>query len=814
MSDAPWWERTPAGEELPLGFVKIDRADSTAEWKELPPAKVLERREAYTAGVEWIARAHGAARPFHWQGDGVMLFLAGADAAQQAYRAARNLWERVCVELNLPVRIGVHAAAAVRWNPETGKIAHPALDLCGHLEHVAPEKSIAVSEDVYLALPEANRGELARLGITARDGTPAYAFPAGAASRGKAEHFRQGNDLAQWDSFRNYALGPPFAKLRYVGFRLPPGKQSPLLDLLDVFVEPEVRSRQRRRLRPEEFPPSAEDPRDRPYDRPAEDDLGPPQRLTEAVRKRRGLVLLGDPGSGKTTVLRWLAVRAAHGRWGLGRATGIHERLLPLPASVGRLAEIRRQIGSPSLPVALAYYFEECNVGRSVDLLPFIEQRLAAGECLVLLDGLDEVGVADRDPLREWIETFAAAFPLNRFVVSSRHVGYTPLVLPDAAEVTLDPLGDEQVKRYVESFCRAYAVWEGGDPERDGRREADGLLGAFEGNPRLRALGRNPFLLSCLALIHRAEGRLPRHRVHVYEIFARALCETWGSVRRMAPRGGGPDMKYAEEALPVLGTLALRMHESFPTGVAPKEFVVGALAEALCEKGVERSAARDAAGEFLKRASDEAPILLERGPDQWGFLHLTFQEFFTAAGLHADERFTYDVLKDRLLDPRWEEVIRLGVGYMAIVQNRPTAARMFVEQVLRHEEPDHRRWITKVLRKQVPLVALLAAEAGDALPRSLQNGAAADFVRWALDMPATVAERFLRELAPTGFREAVAPPLLEALKDPDGYVRGNAAVALGAMKAPEALAPLLEALKDPDAYVRGNAAVALGAMKA
>src|SRR5690242_18232263 len=64
--------------------------------------------------------------------------------------------------------------------------------------------------------------------------------------------------------------------------------------------------------------------------------------------------------------------------------------------------------------------------------------------------------------------------------------------------------------------------------------------------------------------------------------------------------------------------------------------------------------------------------------------------------------------------------------------------------------------------------------------------------------------------AAPAYRELV-PPLVEALKDPDGEVRQAAAGALLQIGA-EAVGPLVEALKDPkkDKALRANAAYLLG----
>jgi len=823
----PWWESQPEGESVLLAFVKIDRKGSTAEWQDLPDQEVRRRRDEYIAGVAYVAKAAGAAQPLHWQGDGVMLFLADDDvqsAPVRAYEAAKLLWQRVRIDLNLSARIAVHAAE-VHWDADTGRVAHPAIDQCGHLEQVAPVNSIVVSEDVYLCLPEKDQRELAPLGATARDGTPAYVYPSAAAERKAPDAFLPGDELALWDAFRRYVNSPEVRRLRYVGFRLTK-KEPPSLDILDVFVPPEIERRRRdwrRRLRERTDAETAEQD---------EEDAGQEEfpfewmqeygestsieRVSDVFRDQRSLIVLGDPGSGKTTLLRWLAVVAAGGRLNVLRRLGAAERLLPLPVSVGLLGGIRAEMrqrlgGEPRVVEAMACYFHGRNVGSSQEeLQAFLHSRLEAGECLVLLDGLDEVTAEQRRVVHDWLETFAGGHPKNRYVVSSRPVGYAGFVLPEGQEVTLRPFNDEQVGRYVEAFCQAYHAWETGIQNgAGGRKAAEALMQAVKASPRLHALARNPFLLSGLALIHRAEGRLPRHRVQFYEIFARALCETWGAARRMVATNARRDIPFEEEAIPVLGELACRMHAEHPTGLAPEGFILDALTQILMkQKGVHRNDAAPAAAEFLRRCGEKVQMLLERGAGQWGFLHLTFLEFFAAAGLHAAEEFEEEAFK-HLHDPRWEEIIRLGVGYLALCQKRAKAARQFVEKVFREGGGPDQPEIARALRRHVPLSVLLAAEAGDALPDDLQDEIAAAFVAWADEYPCKLAGRVRSEVSLTDFRAHLAAAYVPRLGDASRYVRATPADAVGQLKSPSAVEPLLAALKDQDAGVRGAAADAL-----
>jgi len=881
----PWWESQPQGTRLPLAFVKIDRVKSTQDWEGFSDDQVIRRRAQYMAGVQAIAQGFNAAWPLHWQGDGVLLIIADegnetrdkekAPASVRAYHAARMLWDRCTVQLNIPVRIAVHAALDVAWDPDTGKLAHQAIDLCGHIESAAPEKSVILTEDVALTLPDCDRREIELIGVTHRDRVPAYVFPSAAAERKKSEAFEPiaENDMRLWEKLRHHTTtSPEICRLKYVGLTLTK-KEPPSLDLMRVFVPLNVNKWERqmrplRGVRPSPMERMEQEKKRHGADTSGEHLAGvaplvgggpPPAEeeipftgfemsqattipFSDLFAQHRSIVVLGDPGSGKTTLLCWLALIAAGGALTLGRQVGTAERLLPLLVSVSRLADFRSDIGKgASVTEAMARYFHERSVGDTDKLKPFLDARLEAGECLILLDGLDELKTEDRTGVLSWLESFAAVHAENRFVVTSRHVGYTPFGLFDGVEVALRPFDDLQVERYITEFQRAYREWEDKvDDPVVAKSSARELLQALRGVPQLAGLARNPFLLSVLALIHRAEGRLPHHRVQAYQTIARAFCETWEQARQLVKGGEYEKVSFAK-TVPILGELALRMHEEYPAGVAPEEFIINTLAQSLKKRvgisdvikvsgfsqagingpktqatGIPDDEAKQVARAFLKKVGKKLHILIERGVGWWGFFHLTFQEFFVAAGLHAVERFDEEVfgspdkaVSAHLLNPRWEEIIRLGVGYIAIIQGRPEKARQVVETALAFQvgKPGE-EWVNQ-LGKQIPMAALLAVEAGDAIPPDLQQNIAEKFAQWTFSMPSRLSRRYLEEIGLTEFHKPFVQAYTEALKDEDWNVRGNAAEALRAMKSPEAIPALLEALKDKDEDVRARAMEAL-----
>jgi len=765
-------------------------------FSDAPEAAEQTMRARLVSGVERIGAALKAVDPIVWEGQRAWLTFRDAEPHErigQAWRAAVELWQRCVIDLDLSARVAV---ALVADGPDELPVGGPAgRTQMGVLIENAPERGVVVSEEIALALGQDERASLATLEAALPDDEESiYAFPSDVQGTQPASAHEQ---LQLWSAFQDHGQSPEVRTVRYVGFRLP-RRAPPVLDLIDVFVEPlaaELTTEGREERSPQ-----------------------PTKVLRSLLARHRHLVVLGEPGSGKSTLLRWLALVAALGEWPL--LTGEVGPRLPLLVSIGRLAEEvakARSGGGTRAPehTLAAYFLPEPGETQSA-VARFLARQLARGRCAVLLDGLDEVRNEHRSAIEAWLSELGTRWPENVFIATSRFVGYSGLRVPDDARVVrLAALGDNARKAYVRAFCRAYVRWESGeDRPAEAEAQANALLSAIDASDRLATLAQNPFMLSALALIHRAEGRLPRHRVQAYEMFLRALCETWAEARKLVPGPiDAPALAYEEEAIPVLGALALAMHQEHPRGVAPRDFVRSAIASALrARDDLDETTALAATDTFLERAAGEVQVLLERGAGQWGFLHLTFQEFFVAAGLHANEQFD-EMATRHLLEPRWEEVIRLGAGYLSLVQKRPVAAQRFVESVLAWKAPAPWTSAVERLGRHIGMAALIAMEAGDALPPRTQHKVAEAFAGWfcegavaeasdsMFDDHRTEAEmsRWLRQLALSDFAKPLIAAFLARLGAPGARGKHRAAFALLELKAQIPVEVLAEALMNaPD----------------
>ncbi len=396
--------------------------------------------------------------------------------------------------------------------------------------------------------------------------------------------------------------------------------------------------------------------------------------LTEAFRearrrKRRGIVVLGDPGSGKTTHLKRLLLRCLRRQPAdLGLPDDVVPVFLPLrelrDLSQGLDAFIEAQLDSPHL-----------------GLSPGIGKRmLDRGRLLFLLDGLDEVAdAAQRAKVTQWIEAAAQARRDCVFAVTSRFAGYGDARLnEDFLELHIRPLTAEQSSAFIHNWYRAVETGLGADQsqaEALARTRADELTarlgdGDFR-TTRLTWMTSNPLLLANLCLVHRDRGQLPRGRARLYEECVEVLLERWREGKGLAV-----DVR-AEEGRRVLQPVAEWLHSKEQRTRATAAELAPAVEPAL--KAVQWKGG--GAGEFLRTVRDESGLLTGWGVDEFGFMHLGFQEYLAAREIRR-RHFTGDAralpdLAARFGQAWWQEVILLLVA----MKEEPSAFEPFMREV-------------------------------------------------------------------------------------------------------------------------------------
>jgi HEAT repeat protein len=541
--------------------------------------------------------------------------------------------------------------------------------------------------------------------------------------------------------------------------------------------------------------------------------------IPELLQERQA-VILGDPGAGKTTLLRYLAYTLAHrqltnGQSEIVKTTPELTDCLPVYIRVGEYAQHLQHHPEATLDTFAPLSCQARQLPLSDELL---KDAMDRGQVLFLLDGMDEIIATDRRrEVAQRVEEFARNHQHCRLLVTSRIVGYREAQLSGGfAQFTIRPFEGPEIRLFARNW---YAALQ--EPESN----AEKLVQAIQDTPSVRRLASNPLLLTVIALIHWRGTKLPHHRAKLYGQAAETLVDQWMSHRRVNPEGWD-----VQETLQVLlPAVAWHLHSTTSSGLIGEQDLHHLLVETLRQHEPRLSEeAHTRASQFRRNVSEFSGIFLERGLDQdgrglYGFLHLTFEEYFAALRLvdtwerEADKgkREGTLVLKPLLHDPRWTEVILLTAGRLSeFSQYRATR---FVEAILKAQSE-----YEKILHRDL----LLAARClGDdvRVDADVRRKILSKLLKIYFDVQSPNALRedvgkIITRLGGTAIEKEVLAVVTERLTDPEEDVRRAAAWALGQVGAgvatPEVLVALRKCLTDPGWNVREAAAEALGRLGA
>ena len=401
------------------------------------------------------------------------------------------------------------------------------------------------------------------------------------------------------------------------------------------------------------------------------------------------LVIIGDPGAGKTTFLQRIAAalcltelgddpQAAQSR------LGIPDRTFPMLIKCAKLAvHIKKHLpepghpSDPSAPVWLVHFL----AAESRDQLTGLDQdffgrQLDDGRCTVLFDGLDEASdLAQRATLSQLIEQVTQAFPRCRFVVSSRPPAYTGMaILPQFTQVEIAALTDEAIEQFLTHWCGALYVDQ--TPKALAHRQE--LMKSLHAKPEIRRLARNPVMLTALAVVQWNQKTIPEQRAELYESVISWLSKS---------RETRPGRETPERCLTLLRDLALAMqdHAEGRRIQVSKRWAAEKVLAKHFTFGVEpvTSASIAQAETFLTAEELDSGIVVAAGTDI-KFWHLQFQEYLAARAIagkpEADQERILFGADGRLYRPEWREVILLLAG--ALHEQGVDKVDWFVKKVL------------------------------------------------------------------------------------------------------------------------------------
>ncbi|MCB1849720.1 MAG: SUMF1/EgtB/PvdO family nonheme iron enzyme [Gammaproteobacteria bacterium] len=400
------------------------------------------------------------------------------------------------------------------------------------------------------------------------------------------------------------------------------------------------------------------------------DDLRP---VLELLMTHPVLVVLGDPGSGKSTVVRFMAYLLATGQ---GDSFGWADYLpLLLPLSAYSEA-LHRQPDLSLRRFAVAYFSSRMDV---VHLDALLDGHLEQGRALILLDGLDEVKeVSQRNLVVDRVQAFLSRYVRkgNRAIITSRIIGYREVRPPEIEglrECTLLDFEKDEIESFIRRWTRVIELQAYPDnrvARYEAERETQELLEAVRQNSAVARLAANPLLLTMLVIQKRQGSQLPRHRVVLYERYLTSLLHDWLIARNIHAAAHVPPNERALRRL--LEPLAWWLQESEPgKGLVAEADLLRWLREQPVNAG---SDGEERAYRFIADVRENSGLLIDRGGRKFGFLHPTFMEYLAAVWLANQIQredgleFVAETVRRYAAVSEWREVLLLAIGHIGLNQ--------------------------------------------------------------------------------------------------------------------------------------------------
>jgi serine/threonine protein kinase/formylglycine-generating enzyme required for sulfatase activity len=407
------------------------------------------------------------------------------------------------------------------------------------------------------------------------------------------------------------------------------------------------------------------------------------------------LFLRGDPGSGKTTALKKML-------WSLlddDSETGFDGSPLGLPVDTVPVFLRLRPLAGAAMDRDFAELLDEALVaattehrnGDSVVPRGFGRWLWERGGVLLLIDGLDEIAAPEaRRAACRRIEELARAGGERdiHVVVSSRFAA-----LQQEGALNLDhhwflhldarPFDDQQIEALIRQWFAAAGRSRSRmrrEPEELGEQraldQATSLVEALrcERTAKIKELVSSPLFLTLLCLVVERGGQIPERREDFFRECLESLLGRWIAQR------AGERLLSLDESLDLLEPVAWAMHTDERKYDMSEDELMKLLARPI--RRLQNQRTRKPAVTF-QRVFDwfwrVAGVLVEYAPGEYGFMHLSLQEYLAAR--HAARAGELGRLADEFGNEWWREVTLLFVGLRE--------HRVFAPLMQRVVESDH-----------------------------------------------------------------------------------------------------------------------------
>ena len=448
-------------------------------------------------------------------------------------------------------------------------------------------------------------------------------------------------------------------------------------------------------------------------------------RIQQAYQEFKHFIILGHPGSGKTTLSKWLVMNMAKECLGEENMLFNHDssiqKKIPILIPIWKYVDQMKQNHKQCKKSLLQFICENSSFNSSFfdneerrELSSFIMESLIQGNILVIFEGLDEVPAhVDRSDLIKDINTLLergidydmksnqltySSYEQkeinnikdpnmgNRFIITSRIEGnYFEDINFYIPRLTIENMSNEALKLFCRSYTQCIQQMSN-PPERLAKQdELDQLYNDIIQNKEIFQLAINPQLASVIAgLYNQCEGHLPEKRIDLYEraiqiMVNRLVDQTSNLDRELALN---PTMLWS-----ILQEIAEYLHSKVE-GLS-EEILKQIIRKYLIEQPQLPSSIVGLVSTFKYQAG----LLNEFGQNSFRFIHRTFQEYLAAKsmiysnGRERSEEVIYGNIISKIGIPNWRVPLSMAFGLLSKLSDQNNLFQNTLTRLLTNGQP-------------------------------------------------------------------------------------------------------------------------------
>ncbi|QRM87893.1 hypothetical protein FG167_01195 [Lacinutrix sp. WUR7] len=397
--------------------------------------------------------------------------------------------------------------------------------------------------------------------------------------------------------------------------------------------------------------------------------------LTKIFNFDKNLIILGNPGSGKSIFTKFVSLKLIQSEKFLFDNKKIKD-YIPFRIELRKYHAFKKDENEGL--IKYLRFLLEIEYGFPNVLFEDIQKILAEKNTLVIFDGLDEIfDLNDKLLIKNDIENFIAQHKNARTIVTSRIIGYDDVALKEEEllKLTINNFDDKQIEEYIKNW---YLVEE--DDEQIRKKEIDDFL--LKRQMIDSELISNPLLLSLIVILYRNNLKVPESKLEIYQSCTKTLVDKWDQSKGMEINISDDIYKRKDT---VFADLAYWQYKelSKKDGKVTYQRAKNTVAESLTEK-------LKIADDFTSDLFSEQFLLYAQKRSLYfdnNFTHKTFLEYFTAFWIFSNIEKKHKkaerdkLIKEYIISPYWHIVLELLINLI----DKDQADNEIIDELIKYQ---------------------------------------------------------------------------------------------------------------------------------